>query len=49
MFFGGSVDEQYQRGAAYIDRIVRGARPAYVSVEQPRKFELVINLKSSAT
>jgi putative ABC transport system substrate-binding protein len=45
--FSGSVDEQYQRAAVHIDKILRGARPADLPVEQPTKFELVINLKTA--
>ena len=45
--FSGSVDEQYQRAAVHIDKILRGARPADIPVEQPTKFELVINLKTA--
>jgi ABC-type uncharacterized transport system substrate-binding protein len=45
--FSGSVDEQYQRAAVYIDKILRGARAADLPVEQPTKFELVINLKTA--
>jgi putative ABC transport system substrate-binding protein len=47
MSFSASVDEQYQRAAAYIDKILRGAKPADLPVEQPTKYELVINLKTA--
>ena len=39
--------EQYQRNAAFVDRILRGAKPADLPIEQPTKFELVINLKAA--
>lgn len=45
--FSGSVDEQYQRAAVLIDKILRGSRPADLPVEQPSKFDLVINLKTA--
>jgi ABC-type uncharacterized transport system substrate-binding protein len=37
--------EQYDRAATFVDRILKGANPAEILVEQPKKFELVINLK----
>ena len=42
-----SVAEQDQRYAAFVDRILRGAKPADLPIEQPTKFELVINLKAA--
>ena len=47
MYYGPNVAEQYRRGATYIDRILKGAKPAQIPIEQSEKFELVINLKTA--
>jgi putative tryptophan/tyrosine transport system substrate-binding protein len=47
MFYGGSVPEMYRRAAVYVDRILKGAKPADLPVEQPVKFDMVINLKAA--
>ncbi len=45
--YGGSQDEQIRRSARIVDKILKGARPADIPVEQATKFELVINLKTA--
>ena len=45
--YGPLVGERFQRMAVYVDRILRGARPGELPVEQPRTFELVLNLKTA--
>ena len=47
MAYGADIVEQYDRAAGYIDRILKGEKPAELPVQAPIKFELVVNLKTA--
>jgi putative tryptophan/tyrosine transport system substrate-binding protein len=49
MSYGPSVDASFRRAAALVDKVLKGARPADMPVEQPTKFEFVINLRTAKT
>ena len=47
MSYATYADDTWLRGAAYVDRILKGARPSDLPIEQPTRFELVVNLKAA--
>jgi putative ABC transport system substrate-binding protein len=47
MAYGPSVPDNFRRAASYIDRILKGANPAELPIQEPVKFDLIVNLKTA--
>jgi putative tryptophan/tyrosine transport system substrate-binding protein len=47
--YGPSLVDQFRQAAVYVDKVLKGTKPADIPVEQPTKFELVINMKTAKT
>ena len=47
MSYSPNINDMFHRAATYVDKILKGAKPADLPVEQPRKFDFIVNLKAA--
>ena len=47
MTFAAAIADEYRQAASYVDKLLKGAKPADLPIQQPTKFELILNLKTA--